>query len=326
MTKSAILAGAKVAARLTDTRPRLMFFESHAHQKVISLFAESVKKMITTFGITDALFEMPETTKPQDVRKILSEDDKKTYEGLCEHSEIFHDLMKFSNKKFGTKFDPDEMTRKNISRCIQGLSFDDCTQIIRSTSTRKLAEVQILSLAHVLKSIGNGYEDRALISERVVEALGANHCHHVDIEIADLTSSKAMAKRNESIAAGIVTYPSSIGFFGAAHYRTEDRSGAVDYIEKFHRQITSASNPLLKNIPPSDIPRISPAELICIHPYSGLPLDEADVARRTTKPAGNFPIYVFDATKLSSDDFVLQVGKIVDQHREKFSGLGVDGR
>ena len=133
MTKSAILAGIKTAGRLIDPRPRLMFFESHAHQEVIKLFAESVKEIITKFSITDALFEMPETTKPEDVRKFLREDDKKTYEQLCENSEIFRDLMKFSNEKFGTKFDPDEMTRKNISRCIQGISFDDCAQIIRKT-------------------------------------------------------------------------------------------------------------------------------------------------------------------------------------------------
>ncbi len=325
MTRSAILTGARTAQKLTEISPSPIFFECHAHAKVVKLLAESVGEIIKRFGVTDALFEMPRTVNPKDFRKFLEEDDKKTYLHICENSEIFPDLIKFSNKNFGTKFDPEDLTRKNISRCIQGLSFDDCVRFISASSHRTKAADS--DFAHIIKMVGNGCEDRISIEELAIKTLGIEHCHHVDIVTKDPPNSRpAMAERNLSIADGILRFPSAVGFFGADHYRNEDGTSAVDLIERTyetqHRLAPTALTELKK------YPTINPADFVFIHPYSGKPVNETDVQRRTVRPKGAFPIYVFDATDHSIEDFTGHIAEIVKAHREKFSELGGvrDGR
>lgn len=325
MTKPSAKIIAAIARRASSTAgknyPSIFFGDVHiSRPRFPALLSQAMPGLIKASGATEFLFELTPELKIPDVEKHFREDGLKSYKLMCERSEIVYNALTLSNEKYGTKFDPDELTFDNVTKCVAGLTLSDCAEAV-SKALPKLDKIIGLSLAGILMSIGDKMA-LATLSKKAVEVLGTDHCHHVDCKTEKLfnTEESIFSRNVHIVTEGILKIPNAIGCFGIGHFE-----GLINILTGIHSAQTNPTRLPAEAVEYAHkLPMADPRKLIFIFPYLGNPLDENDKGLREEMSQYRnelFPIYTFDATKETAESFPKRVMKIAEKHREKFPAL-----
>ncbi len=316
-----------VMSRTLEVPQSVILFDSHSTETdVYPLVTKSFPELHKRFNFGRFLFELRPSDTGLTVEKELAKDGKEIYDMLCENSNFPFEMFRFSNEKFGTKYDPIDFLKKDFMECGSRLTDRDVAQVVKkSFADSALTEDDKQDLAYSLWSvISNG--KIADLARVVANTIGEEGCYCADFKFTGSAgSAENMKLRNVVMTDAIVTNlespRGSIGLFGLGHYDAhgcgiKDMMTRIYMAQQSHEADLPDEERRLKRVT-----KIDPRQIVLIHAFKGKPLDAfgASYRRGVSRGEGDpFPLYSLDATAEDSKAFVEQISEIAETHRKKF--------